>query len=143
MTNKKNSVKVTLILFAILQLLLTEIALACSCMKSAENPQILLSKYDAVFLGKVIQIKKSPKEVYEVKMRILKSYKGGSAEFIVVFTASYSASCGYNFIEDEDYLVYANSYPDGLWVDNCSPTKRFSKSQEDLKTLEVIKAQFK
>lgn len=125
------------IIFAVLQFLLVNLAFACSCMMP-ESPQVEFSKFDAVFIGQVINIEPAEKYGYSVKLKVLKRYKGSLDEFVTLHTGSGGGDCGYPFEENEEYFVYAYAYSDGFGVSICSRTKKLSEAQEDKEALDAV-----
>jgi hypothetical protein len=125
-------------------------ASACSCMVDNEqsNVQQIQDSYekaDAVFYGKVIEVKRqtvkseTPGAGYQllrVKFRVEMSWKGQTTRVITVRTAGNSAACGFAFKAGKRYLVYAGGGGDGLQTTNCSRT---SALNSDAKFLDKIK----
>ena len=118
-------------------------AYACSCMQPL-SPDEEVSKYDAVFSGKVINVSEvnlndpilSSSEPMLVTLDIDKVWKGDKKETIIVKTALTSASCGFPFVENQEYIVYAAAYNDEtLEVNSCSRTSLLSDAIEDLQEL--------
>jgi len=125
------------ILCVVLQFAIIGLVIACSCV-TPDSPQIELSKFDAVFIGKVIRIEQAKPRGYSVKFNVLKQYKGNLDEFIVVRTGMGHGDCGYPFKENEEYFIYASSSADGFRVSLCSRTKKLSEAKEDRDAIEAI-----
>lgn len=127
-----------IICLLVMSLVAIDIIYACEC-ATPESPAIELSKAEAVFTGKVIKIDKSKynESILNVKFKVLKAYKGISDEFIVVNTSYSGFSCGFPFVENEEYLIYASSREGILSTSICSRTKKLSEAREDLAELDV------
>lgn len=122
----------------------SEYAYACSCaVEAGATPRELAEDYfsraDAVFAGEVVQIEEpSPSTVVSsvapvnVSLRTREVWKGPQQETLGVTTAVSSASCGFDFEEGEEYLVYASK---DLEVSLCSGTKLLSDAAADLDVL--------
>lgn len=115
---------------------------ACSCV---ENPsaEIALQKSDAVFSGKVIDVREKrqpngyrPKSVH---FEVIDTWKGVEETQIIIATGLDDGDCGFDFKEEQEYLVYANEstmYGDkSLVAIICSRTTELSLAQEDLSIL--------
>lgn len=123
---------------AILSLFATNPVFACSC-KQPPHPLVALQNSDAVFAGKVIDIKipdnvMSSADPMSVTFAVNQTWKGHTQKTINVSTEVSSASCGYEFQIGETYLVYANGQ-DSLHTSLCSRTTTFANSYEDLRSL--------
>lgn len=107
---------------------------ACSCMMPAD-PLTSLENSESVFSGTVKSI--SNKDMINtVEFEVATVWKWIEPTRITVKTAEQSATCGYNFEEDEDYIVYAYEQNDGeLRVSLCSRTALLKNAQEDVKAL--------
>jgi len=144
---KKLIILATVIVFFVLS---GKEVFACSCLvdnepSNVEQIQTSYGKADAVFYGKVIEVKRqtvkdeSPGASYQnlrVKFKVEKSWKGQTTREIIVRTASSSAACGFLFKAGQRYLVYASRSGDGLQTTNCSRT---SALIADAKYLDKIK----
>ena len=113
---------------------------ACSCIPP-RPPLEALERADAVFSGDVISISE-PKGLFgswlasstdpvTVEFRVHSVWKGEIHETLFIQTAWSSASCGFEFVQDERYIVYAREG----WVSLCSRTRSIDKASEDLKAL--------
>jgi hypothetical protein len=106
-----------------------------------ENPAKELEKSDAVFSGKVTDIKsheqaKNVFERVEAVIQVDSAWKGIEEKTVSVFTAAHSATCGYGFRQGEAYLVYAGRSPQGrLSTTICSRTRRLKDAGDDLREL--------
>jgi hypothetical protein len=111
-------------------------AKACSCI-SPEPPQTALGKATAVFSGRVADIDEpafptNTLQPVHVTLNVERSWKGPLTDEIEVRTAISSASCGFTFEENQEYLVYANGDPDDLEVSLCSRTTPLQNASADL-----------
>jgi hypothetical protein len=113
---------------------------ACSC--PWWPIQRYISSSDAVFSGKVVEIKKPPSgpgwsgnDPETVTFRVIESWKGPGGGTLEVKTPVSGASCGYYFEEGQDYLVYASGKGESLGTSICSGTKSLSKADKDLALL--------
>jgi hypothetical protein len=136
---------ITLIFMALLTVR-PSVTYACSCVVPAE-PLEALEKNTAVFVGRVVDIKKtkgtiiSSADPVKVTFDVDSSWKGVEGNKVTLTTALSSASCGFEFVEGESYIVYANANADGegasgkLVASLCSRTKLLASASEDLKEL--------
>ncbi len=102
-----------------------------------------VERADAVFVGKVVAMDIptgliiSSADPVRVTFSVSSVWKGSDDKTLIVITKRDSASCGYPFEEDKEYLVYA--YIDeqaDLHANLCSRTALLSDAQEDLALLE-------
>ena len=71
-----------------------------------------------------------------VTMEVFRFWKGVSQNQLSLYTASGGeASCGFDFKDGEEYLVYANDSDGDLYVSLCSRTASLALAQEDLNVL--------
>ncbi|MEP6945867.1 MAG: hypothetical protein ABJA02_08120 [Acidobacteriota bacterium] len=109
-----------------------ENAFACSCVASPDPAETQIraafSNSEAIFSGKVVEIKESPADPTRmiVRIKLAHSWKGSAKREIFISTAKESSMCGYLFQVGQKYLVYANQNKNDLWVQNCSRTAVFS-----------------
>lgn len=118
-------------------------ALACSCLITTVQEQI--GRSPAIFAGTVVSYDtigfvRSTADPARVVFNVSKVWKGEVHEYTEVQTAVSGASCGYEFEEGEEYLVYASegdpiTGADGLSVGLCSRTAKLADAQEDLQVL--------
>lgn len=109
---------------------------ACSCMPPGP-PATELMQSSAVFAGRVINISQpaiisSSADPTTVTFAVSSVWKGPTTQTIVVETSRDSASCGYPFAQDQEYLVYARSDGALLTASLCSATKPLSEAQNDI-----------
>ncbi len=105
---------------------------ACSCV-ALGNVGEEFAKSGAVFLGSAEEVSESG-EGFEILFSVSENFKGEFSE-VSVFTAADSAACGFNFVEGEDYLVYASGTEENLEVSLCSRTANVENAVEDLDIL--------
>lgn len=135
----KNSILVILgVIFFIINI---NFVFACSCALKSVDEYITSS--DRVFIGKVSDIKSpyfsiSSSDQSKVSFIISKVYKGDIKDEVTIGTAKDSASCGYSFEKDQEYLVYVSNSDGGLTTDLCSGTKKLEESQADLDQLNYV-----
>ncbi|CAH1054551.1 hypothetical protein [Paenibacillus pseudetheri] len=134
---------ITLIFMALLTVH-PSVTYACSCVVPAE-PLEAMESSSAVFTGKVVD-KKEPKgtlissaDPVKVTFEVDSSWKGVEGNQVTLTTALSSASCGFEFVEGESYIVYASANGEGesdkLVASLCSRTKLLASASEDLKEL--------
>lgn len=116
---------------------------ACSC---AQPPSVEdeLERSQAVFSGKVLEVKEQKNFKGYVKKRVLieveETWKGVSESQVIITTGSGGGDCGYEFQVGQEYLVYATEstmYGDKaeLVTVICDRTTGLSAAQEDLTVL--------
>ncbi|KGX85927.1 hypothetical protein [Pontibacillus marinus] len=112
---------------------------ACSCAEPG-TPKEELEKSDAIFSGKVINMHdakkndsiKSSGDPIAVLLEVDRSWKGVDETQVIVYTARASATCGYEFNLNEEYLVYAREVKGELKVSYCSRTENLLQASEDV-----------
>ncbi|MCR2822955.1 hypothetical protein [Lederbergia panacisoli] len=117
-------------------------SLACSCIPVG-TVQEEVDRSTDVFSGKVVEIVDSNKnkknqssaDLLEVKFEVDKSWKGSNQSELIVYTERDSASCGFEFSLNEEYIVYANEVDGQLRVNLCSRTAQLTAATEDLNEL--------
>lgn len=113
---------------------------ACSCIVPG-SPQEEMARASAVLAGRVLQIDTaagavlSTADPIRVTMQVEKVWKGSADATQVLVTSRDSASCGYSFVEGEEYLVYASVQDGALQVSLCSRTAPLANAGEDLTAL--------
>ena len=135
--------------FVIFSLLGACPGLACGCV----GPTPVCSVYwstSLLFLGDVVRIEHvydTPPEdkvvngkkltvigpgQYLVHFDVTKSYRGAPGEQAVIHTRDQGSSCGYDFQEGHDYLVYGDAAPNGdLSTDHCTRTHEVTSRADD------------
>ena len=104
-----------------------------------------LNHSSAVFSGKVIDIidmnknnsTQSSIDPIGIVFEVNEAWKGIDETQVIVFTERDSASCGFEFLLNEEYLVYANENGGELRTTICSRTALLSSAQADLDELGV------
>ncbi len=121
-------------------------AYACSCSLPA-SAEDALDDSDAVFSGTVVDIggkhpdyqTGSRHDPVSVTFAVDQVWKGPANSTMTVGTRSSEASCGYEFQQDETYVVYSyekeNGDPSTLRTGLCSGTSLLSDSYEDMDEL--------
>ncbi|MGM0836232.1 MAG: hypothetical protein ACQEV7_08750 [Bacillota bacterium] len=106
---------------------------ACSCFPPG-TPFAELEKSDAVFSGKVINVK-TDDSTLKAKISVKESWKGMDSKEVTVHTAIDSAGCGVNFETGKEYIIYS-SLEDGKYITYlCSRTAELAYAQDDLTEL--------
>jgi hypothetical protein len=118
-------------------------ALPCSC-TPPKPPADEYAQRSAVFIGIVRSIEYDSTRGFQSSIRvtfeITKAWKGVPPNTVVIYTAENSAACGYSFIKDTAYVVYAIRL-DTLVTSSCTRTKKVSTAAEDLSYLNQIVVQ--
>ena len=128
-------------------------ARACSCAE-LETPLDELARVNAVFAGQIILIEESPpradgtiwsSDPTTVTLAVDEIWKGPTTQTIVVTTEREGDSCGYDFVVDKRYLVYALDLSQftrgifagrsGLHASLCSRTQPLAAATADLAAL--------
>lgn len=111
-------------------------ASACSCLPP-RPPLEALSRADKVFIGEVVAMETrdgwwaSSTDPITVEFKARAGWKGEIHETMFIKTAWSSASCGFEFVLGEQYIVYAREDRTSL----CSRTKNIEKAGEDIMAL--------
>jgi hypothetical protein len=118
-------------------------AYACSC--ASVEPNEAFEKAEAVFTGKVLNIKQQRKQegvVGAIEYRdvnlfeVQETWKGINQSQVIVYDNGHDVSCGFNFEVGKTYLIYTYKGKDGgLYTGLCSRTEEISKAGEDLNFL--------
>lgn len=114
---------------------------ACSCLPP-DTPQKSLENANSVFVAKALSITNWELS-NSVKFELIESYKWTSTSSIDVVTSKDSASCWYNFIKDNLYIVYTSK--DENWkeaVSLCSRTALLENASKDLEDLSKLKKSY-
>ena len=124
----------------------TEQVYACSCAEPGP-PMEELAKFDAVFVGKVFVVQHSydpegktvtPEDHSTIGFEVSTVWKGVVHVVTYITTPPTGGSCGYTFVEGEEYIVYASDshYDDDSYTASiCSRTALLSAAQADLDAL--------
>ena len=87
----------------------------CQC---ASGPQIITSS-----------------DLMGVRFEVSQTWKGEQTNELTVYTESSGASCGYEFEQGKEYLVFASKGEGKLRTGLCSETQLLSEAQEDINSL--------
>jgi hypothetical protein len=144
---------------------------ACSCIIPGSSAEEFTER-DAIFTGKVIRVADNYAPYFstidyvlyklgsrhsllgyfflnyerlygfDVFFKVLNSWKGVDKTFVKVNTGRGGGDCGYSFILDQEYLVYASyayGIPNNYWVTSiCSRNAILPKATEDLNYLSTL-----
>ena len=115
---------------------------ACKCAQPG-SPSEELEKFSAVFAGRVVSVQHSydpgatsytPEDRTTVGFLVSTVWKGAVQEEMYVTTPPTGGSCGFAFIEGEEYIVYAGDSryaDDGYTAVICSRTALLREAQAD------------
>ena len=113
---------------------------ACKCAQPG-TPSEELEKFSAVFAGRAVSIQHSydpkaasvsPEDRTTVGFEVSAVWKGTVHEDMYITTPPTGGSCGFTFIDGEEYIVYADG---GYTVGICSRTALLGQAQADLDAL--------
>ena len=119
---------------------------ACKCAQPG-TPSEELEKFSAVFAGRVVSVRHSydpdaasvsPEDRSTVGFEVSAVWKGTVHEDLYITTPPTGGSCGFTFIEGEEYIVYAydSAHADGGYtVGICSRTALLDQAQADIDAL--------
>ena len=119
---------------------------ACSCAQPG-TPSEELEKFSAVFAGRVVSIRHSfdpdaasvsRDDRTTVGFEVSAVWKGTVREDMYITTPPTGGSCGFTFVEGEEYIVYAHdrAYGDDSYtVGICSRTALLGQAQDDIDAL--------
>ncbi|WP_227935374.1 hypothetical protein [Alkalihalobacillus deserti] len=115
---------------------------ACSCVAPPPVEE-LLGGETAIFSGIIrkvtVEDKPSPIQSSADQLAVLvevnQTWKGIVDSDVIVYTARSSASCGFEFQVNSEYLIYAHESADGFEVSLCSRTALVADAQDDLYVL--------
>ena len=114
--------------------------LACSCVRPG-SPSEESAQSSSVFAGRVVSVREfhdpstttiSSTDPTTVKFEATTIWKGPSYETMYLTTERSEASCGFTFVEGEEYIVYSR---DGSTVSLCSRTALLENAEADLDEL--------
>ncbi|MFB5269296.1 hypothetical protein ACE41H_21275 [Paenibacillus enshidis] len=132
---------VAAVLSSVLLVAKPTVVYACSCAESP--PDEAKAQSAAVFSGKALSVKQkmalilSTDDPVKVTFQVDRVWKGKVSSTTVITTAMSSASCGYEFTEGQDYLVYARYDQESgvLYTTLCDRTALISEAAGDLQEL--------
>ncbi len=119
---------------------------ACKCVTPG-TPTEELDKSEAVFAGKVFSVvnsydpeakSASPEDRSTIGMNVSTVWKGTVHEVMYITTPPTGGSCGFTFVEGEEYVVYASDshYGDDSYTASiCSRTALLAEAQADIDAL--------
>jgi len=111
---------------------------ACSCIPP-EGVEAEFEKSYAVFQGKVFDVREEFIGMGKtITFHVEKNWKMANEGSIEVKTYSSSASCGYDFVEGESYVVYANIEEGDIIASLCSRTSLVENAQGDIQILDGL-----
>ncbi|KAA0227299.1 T9SS C-terminal target domain-containing protein [candidate division KSB1 bacterium] len=112
---------------------------ACTCLP-LRPPAQAFAEADAVFLGKIISFEELvPEHQRRAHIEVAKIWKGNKEQADTLFTAFSEASCGYDFVVGETYLIYAHQFDKEFLSTNlCTRTRPAVYASEDLKYLDSV-----
>jgi hypothetical protein len=108
---------------------------ACSCAQSLLTRSEHVPKYEAVFVGRVVDIRQKNTFPHEVTVEVQIGWKGISTTEVKLSNAD-EGMCGFPFVEGKTYLIFAVRLTDGsLSTHLCSPTQELSALEDILESL--------
>jgi hypothetical protein len=126
-------------------------AYACTC---AGAPPIEKAYSDAtyIFVGRIDRMMESPitKGQREVKVAVQQWFKGKDLldeeegqdrslkrrkDFVIVYTPMKEEECGFNFYQEQDYIIFATGTPARLKTDICTGTVLLDNALPQIKKL--------
>lgn len=114
---------------------------ACSCAVSLSVESELPSQ-TAVFSGKAVEVAEpkrgmnsSSADLIPVTFEVDQTWKGEIRKEQIIRTARSGESCGFEFVENQEYLVYASGETNNLEVNLCGRTQVLLTSGKDIAAL--------
>jgi len=108
-------------------------AYACSCIQPGP-PADALDQSEAVFSGTVAEVVPQANGVL-VTFDVNEVWKGPNGPQLTLSTSGSSASCGYDFVQGEEYLVYGFAQEGELATGLCTRTAPLANAVDDLAAL--------
>jgi hypothetical protein len=116
-------------------------AFACSCMIPGP-PEEALEQAAVVFAGRVVQARRAPAggavntaDLLPYTFEVSEVWKGQVNSTFTIGSPMSSASCGYEFVLEEEYIVYAYEAEGVLQTGLCTRTAPLASAEEDLAAL--------
>ena len=117
----------------------TEPSYACSCAEPGP-PSEALADSAAVFSGRVVSVREFDRgagmlgsaDPTTIEFDVKTVWKGSDHQTMYLTTARWGMSCGFTFVEGDEYVVYSR---DGSTVSLCSRTRPLSEAAADLDEL--------
>jgi hypothetical protein len=108
-----------------------EIAFGCSCGYGDLGQSFEYS--DSVFLGTIEEITLSESGRNEVEVKPIRFWKGNQSENIIVQTARDEGRCGFPFVQNQTYLIFATKQEnDVLSTGLCAFTQNEKQASEEI-----------
>lgn len=139
------------LLFSLILLCSLQMALGCMCDKI--KPNEYFQKADVVFVGKVLEVNNYKDETLKrfireiqgestvgAKFQVAQVWKGEANYYYTI--NSDSTSCDFNFVEGEEYLIYAKNIGNGsFYAEKCDGTSLINRASNELNFLTTLKSQ--
>ena len=129
---------VALVVVALVTAVRPACVFACEC-RPPGPPATALADATAVFSGRVMAfsapVDRGGPHPADVTFTRTRTSKGAEESTIVIRTPASSASCGVDFVEGQEYLVYARESEGWLETTLCSRTTQIALAGEDLAML--------
>lgn len=116
-------------------------AWACSCASPSATPLEAKGNRPTIFAGRVTAVTILDPNSYAlfrsvaVTVDVSEVWKGNVGSSIVIGTSRDRAGCGYDFVEGQEYLIYAFEYEGQLVTGICERTRPLAGAQADLAVL--------
>ncbi len=111
---------------------------ACRC-RPPEPPANALASATSVFAGRVTAlagaVDSGGPDPVQATFAVTRVWKGTDQPTVVVVTPASSASCGFAFVQGQEYLVYASEIEGRLQTILCNRTALITQAGEDLAAL--------
>lgn len=134
--------RLAILLFGLLALPSVALA-ACSCDK-ADTLKEAVQNSNIAFTGRVSSVRASPlrKGYIEVDFSVFSQYKNEFSDMphekVLIYTSSEKDSCGFPFLLEQDYLVFATGTPAFYQVSKCSRTAVVDVATKDIQKLNSL-----
>lgn len=104
-----------------------------------------MTRSTATFVGRVTDIDKpfldslglTASGLHDVTFAVLRSWKGVTADTVVIRTRLSGEACGYRFEIGQEFLVYTSGDPD-LMTGICTGTRPAEGAEDDFRTLDKL-----
>jgi hypothetical protein len=120
-------------------------ALACSCELPVKGQTIeqqineAKNEAEAVFTGEVLSVTEVSELTLSVRLRVKVRWKGIHTSEATVLTGIGSGDCGFPFVADSSYLIYADRSREGeLSTNICHRTKDEAAAESEIAILNEI-----
>ena len=94
----------------LIAVLASHVANACSC-AAPPPPKEALAQADAVFVGKVTEVKEDGKFTVAATIEVESAWKGIKGKTAIVHTASQGSLCGFSFQVGKSYVICTREWP--------------------------------